>query len=124
MARVKVYWNVRRGTYSVTVGGALVGHSDAINLAGVTFQVSEPGRQRVLTRGKKNVHAYVVGEEIARPRGAARDGAEVLYNPRLHPAAERGSFVRRRDHSRVTTATVARLRVRNGRPFILAFGEE
>jgi hypothetical protein len=42
--------------------GLVVAHADATTLVGVTFVVRESGRQRVLSEGVKNVHAFVVGK--------------------------------------------------------------
>jgi hypothetical protein len=32
----------------------------------VTFKISEPGRQRVISQQRKNVHAYAIGEIVER----------------------------------------------------------
>lgn len=41
----------------------VVRHADAIVLEDVTFRVSEAGRNRVLQKKRKNVHAYICGNE-------------------------------------------------------------
>jgi hypothetical protein len=65
--KVRVYWNLHRGGWSVqTRSGADGGwrvacHADVVRLHEATTSVSEAGRQRVLRERKKNVHAYVIG---------------------------------------------------------------
>ena len=64
--KIKVYFNLHNGKYSaIAMGGTnkglVLGHFDEVVLSGVTFIVSEAGRQRVLQQDKKNVHAYAVG---------------------------------------------------------------
>ena len=49
------------------------------HLENVTFKVSEAGRQRVLREGRKNVHAYIIGDLVdGRP---LTEGETVTYNP-------------------------------------------
>lgn len=49
------------------------------NLENVTFKVSEAGRQRVLREGRKNVHAYIIGDLVdGQP---LTKGETVTYNP-------------------------------------------
>ena len=49
------------------------------NLENVTFKVSEAGRQRVLREGRKNVHAYIIGDLVdCKP---LTEGEIVTYNP-------------------------------------------
>ncbi|MGH7174776.1 MAG: hypothetical protein ACREGR_00245 [Minisyncoccia bacterium] len=56
-----------------------------VGLDGVTFKVSEAGRQRVLDTGVKNIHAGLVGTVVPvtdKMRKQARKG--VKYNPKLY----------------------------------------
>ena len=61
-------------------------HATAVSLRDVSFTVSEAGRQRVLATGKKNVHAFMVGELLSDP--AISDPTPIhgwsraSYNPR------------------------------------------
>jgi hypothetical protein len=49
---------------------------------GVEFKVSEAGRQRVLRKRRKNVHAGVVGYLCSTPMHTYRkDEIQVTYNP-------------------------------------------
>ncbi len=56
------------------VDGRVVGHVQAIALAGVTLRASEAGRLRCLRTGARDVHAWARGTvtEEARPPGAVR----------------------------------------------------
>lgn len=80
---VKVYWNYNKKNWSVQQGGKVVSHLESIKLKNVTFQVSEAGRQRVLSQKRKNVHAFACGRiSNMNPKthsmGLKR---EVCYNP-------------------------------------------
>jgi len=65
--------------------GLVIAHSDSLLLADCTFRVSEPGRQRVLKSGHRNVHAVVWGHLVLDPLRAAELMAlrrePVSYNP-------------------------------------------
>lgn len=63
-AKYYIYWNLHKNCYSVRYRGKVIGHYTSITAANVRFQVSEKGRQRVLTERKKNVHAFVVADRI------------------------------------------------------------
>lgn len=62
---VKVYRNLNKARgdvwYSVVQGGRVIAHTQEIALIDCRFRVRESGRQRVLTTGTKNVHAFVEG---------------------------------------------------------------
>lgn len=60
-AKTWCYRNLHRGGYSMVQDNLVVAHADEVTLVGVTFVVREAGRQRVLSEGVKNVHAFVVG---------------------------------------------------------------
>lgn len=67
--KVFVYYNLHRACWSVKAlegvhAGRVVAHCEAVGLDGVTFKVSEAGRQRVLCERRKNVHAGAVGEWV------------------------------------------------------------
>jgi len=85
--------HIRRDNGRVTYRWQVAGHDQAVCLQGVHFQVSGPGRERVLASGKKEVHAYAIGTLVATgARMGADDGAfyrlaglckqEVTYNPK------------------------------------------
>jgi hypothetical protein len=59
--RVQVYYNIRRGDYSVRQSGRVIDHVDTIVLRDVRFNVATAGRDKVRATGVKNVHATVTG---------------------------------------------------------------
>ena len=61
MKRVQVYYNIRRGDYSVRQSGRVIDHVDSIILHDVRFNVAPAGRDKVRATGVKNVHATVTG---------------------------------------------------------------
>ena len=61
MKRVQVYYNIRRGDYSVRQSGRVINHVDSIVLRDVRFNVAPAGRDKVRETGVKNVHATVTG---------------------------------------------------------------
>lgn len=63
----EVYWNLHRDVFSVrgTKTGRVVSHNDHILLRNAKFVVRPSGRARVLKEGRKNVHAFVRGEECS-----------------------------------------------------------
>jgi hypothetical protein len=94
----RIYRNLHKGCYSIQrkvpgKGWRVWRHAYTLLAYGVTFQVSEAGRQRVLATGRKNVHAYIVAENIQSDietlaRQAVEDrekalveGQRISYNP-------------------------------------------
>lgn len=63
--KVKVYRNLTKRCYSIQQAGRVVGHCAGFRLNLVGFQVSEAARQRVISTGRKNVHAYIVGNLLS-----------------------------------------------------------
>lgn len=61
MKRVQVYYNIRRGDYSVRQDGRVIDHVDSIVLRDARFNVAPAGRDKVRATGVKNVHATVSG---------------------------------------------------------------
>ena len=61
MKRVQVYYNIRRGDYSVRQSGRVIDHVESIILRDVRFNVAPAGRDKVRATGVKNVHATVTG---------------------------------------------------------------
>ena len=64
MKRVQVYYNIRRGDYSVRQSGRVIDHVDSIVLRDVRFNVAPAGRDKVRATGVKNVHATVTGYSL------------------------------------------------------------
>ena len=67
MKRVQVYYNIRRGDYSVRQSGRVIDHVDSIVLSDVRFNVAPAGRDKVRATGVKNVHATVTGYIVDNP---------------------------------------------------------
>lgn len=65
---VRVYRNLHKKCYSIQakVGASwrVIAHAASVELEGVTFKVSQAGRDRVLRTGAKAVHAYAVGRLV------------------------------------------------------------
>ena len=77
--RVQVYYNIRRGDYSVRQSGRVIDHVDSIILRDVRFNVAPAGRDKVRATGVKNVHATVTGYIVDNPY---RDGDFLYINVR------------------------------------------
>lgn len=80
-----VYRNLMRRDgvwYSIMQRGVVVGHAREILLADVRFVVREGGRQRVLETGRKNVHAFAVGEIVDDDTADAGAWWRGWYHPR------------------------------------------
>ena len=80
MRRVQVYYNIRRGDYSVRQSGRVINHVDSIALSDVRFNVAPAGRDKVRATGVKNVHSTVTGYIVDNPY---RDGDFLYTNVRL-----------------------------------------
>jgi len=83
-AKFYTYRNLNRGLeFSTKHRGKVVQRSDSLRLTNVTFQVSQAGRLRCLENRKRNVHAFVVSENI--PENIVTYDLtgfkEVKYNP-------------------------------------------
>ena len=80
-----LYKNIRTGKFSMTFDGIVVEKVAALKLFDVHFNVSEPGRQRVLKEKRKNVHAKLQASDfklLEEGSPISRDGwREVTYNP-------------------------------------------
>lgn len=67
--RVAVYRNLRYGRkapplYSIQHKGKVIDRRHRVLLSNAKFVVREGGRKRVLREGRKNVHAFVVGDLV------------------------------------------------------------
>lgn len=113
---VRIYWNLHKHVWSVQDERThrVIAHVGEVSLTGVRFVVSEAGRQLVIRRQRKRVHAYACGQV-----GPAGDGAGVptSYNPYKGPR-----FVA--EGSEVTQAAGARFGSADGRPVLVSFGAE
>jgi hypothetical protein len=81
--KVKVYYNLHKYCYSIKKGKVIVAHAPYVYLNGVTTQINEKGRQRVIAEGKKNVHAYIIGQ-FTHQSFNTEGFSQMVYNPFLY----------------------------------------
>lgn len=78
--KVEVYRNLHQDCFSVRIpNGRVIAHAKNFNLSNVTFKVSQVGRNKVLARKAKLVHAFVVG--YISKTDLTNTEEEVYYNP-------------------------------------------
>ena len=106
---VRVFRNWKHDCYSIMQDGRLKASARQVRLSEVEFRVRESGRQRMLRKQRKNVHAYAIGRllDFVHPADS-RDlegmgGRGVYYNP-----YEFSSFVDGETRAPVTFASDAR----------------
>ena len=144
MKRSYVYYNLQRHVWSERQSGRVIGHPEFIWMNNARFLVGSAGQARVRSEGRKNVHAGVSGEWMARAVGGvlgspsavgrdlpdmsaivnmfhadAVDGRAVLvtYNP-----YQNDTFVTVNGGKPVYSAdTVAMFALPNERPYVLAY---
>lgn len=114
----RVYRNLNNHKISVQLkvpgkGWLVAGHVTEAVLAGVTFHVSESGRQRVLQKRCKNVHAYAQATLI----GAVRPDVEATIDLKYDPYVDT-CFVQR--HTQQPVKSCRYLVVRDNRVFVSA----
>jgi hypothetical protein len=104
--KVKVYFNLHTHLFSVKdlKTGLVVAHGNNIMLEGIEFKVHEAGRQRVLAEGRKNVHAYVIGNYVGTAEELTIPLRDAYYNPKTQD-----SFTDRETGRKLKDATVAYL---------------
>ena len=103
MEPVRVHFNLRTHLWSITAmsgpnRGRVVQHSNTFVLTDCTFKVSEAGRQRVLAKRQRLVHAWVQGR-VASVSNPPKDAVEFSYNP-----YRAGLFTRRDNWQPITSA--------------------
>lgn len=63
----RIYFNIHKKLFSIQEktkkGWRVISHKDSLLLKDVEFKVYSRGRERVLREKRKNVHAFVIGEE-------------------------------------------------------------
>ncbi len=126
--RVNVYFNLHKRLFSVTQGGIVQFHSDAITLLDVRFLVGKAGQAKVRATGRKNVHAKVSGYIADYATASAvpllinsDDWRKAYYNP-----YETDTFIDYADRIPLNKADVVRLEMANavGRPSIMYANQE
>jgi len=81
---VRVYRNLNKKCLSVQSwvegkGWRVTDHVQRIFLNNASFKVNQAGRKRVLEQKRKNVHAYIIGERVEKPKKYPVE--LVTYNP-------------------------------------------
>lgn len=79
---VEVYRNLHNDLLSIRDAKSkhVLGHANTVHLTGVTFRVSQKGRERVVLTKRKEVHAVVRGNIQHMPESFWIKN-EVVYNP-------------------------------------------
>ena len=81
---MKVYWNSTRKIWSCIENhrGRVSSYATTLDLKDCRFRVSQAGRKRVVETGKKNVHAFVMGDVTKHTFPDERvNWVRVRYNP-------------------------------------------
>ena len=82
LQKVQVYKNLHKDCYSIRDSKTklVIAYGTRFALWDPKFKVSEAGRQRVLSTGQKNVHAYIEGN-IVFGRSIGFDLKQLYYDP-------------------------------------------
>jgi len=117
--RVEVYFNLHKKTFSVRSArsGRVMLHTDNVHIANPEFVVRQSGRNRVLSEGKKNVHAFVRGDATFFRYTNRPMLDTITYNPYKYV-----SFVDKQTEEPVYKASRAWLTVTDKIPTIQAEG--
>ena len=97
-----VYFNLHKRVWSCMVRGKVEKHAEFVRLLDTEFVVRPAGHARVIKEQKKNVHAFVKGEDVT-DRSFGKDDTYgepvfISYNP------YRGPFFYRKDTGEPVTA--------------------
>ena len=124
--RVNVYFNLHKRLFSVTQGGIVQFHSDAITIMDARFLVGKAGQAKVRQTGRKNVHAkvsgYVADYGVSDLIPSMVDNwRKAYYNP-----YETDTFIDYADRIPLNKADVVKLSMANaiGRPSIMYANQE
>lgn len=85
--RVHVFRNWKHNCYSIMQHGVVVASARQVRLGDVEFRVRDTGRERMLQRQKKNLHAYAIGRllDFVHPTQERNlesvEGRSVFYDP-------------------------------------------
>lgn len=81
--KVHIYRNLHKNCWSVRYKGKVIEHLDSLILEDCTYHVQKAGHEKVLKEKRKNVHAYVKGEIIARhiEKKYLIKASRIVYNP-------------------------------------------
>jgi hypothetical protein len=82
MSKVRVYRNLHKGCWSVQgTDGRVFMRAPIVAVKNARMVVRPAGRRKVLESGKKNVHAFIVGELTGVPD---KPLAQITYRPQLN----------------------------------------
>lgn len=81
-----VWYNLNLHVWSVKIGKAPVRHCTRTSLRSACFRVSEHGRQQVIAKRCRQVHAYAAGTEQDCPAELPEGAIQVSYNPYKGPS--------------------------------------
>ena len=88
MQKVRVYWNLHKDIWSIVSckSGLVIDYKwENLTLLDAKFVVWLSGQKRVREEGKKNVHAFAVGDEVSHGQFETKaiiiDWDRVKYNP-------------------------------------------
>ena len=105
---VRVFKNWKLGCYNIMQSGRLLASARQVRLTGVEFLVRESGRQRMLERGRRNVHAYAVGRLVDYVHtGESRSLERIPGRPVSYDPHACGSFVDDETQDPVAAAEIA-----------------
>lgn len=86
-AKYYVYRNLHKGGFSVKYRGKVILRPERFYLINPELKISKASQSRARDKGQRNVHAYVVADEV----GITRDGTvlpwpkgRLYYNPFKH----------------------------------------
>lgn len=126
--RVNVYFNLHKRLFSVTQGGIVQFHSDAITILDARFLVGKAGQAKVRKTGRKNVHAKVSGylgnvNCIGKICNLIKDGIGDGWRKAYYNPYETDTFVDYADRIPLNKADVVRLSMAD-RPSIMYANQE
>src|SRR5262245_7718911 len=81
---VHVYRNLHKRVWSIMVKGKIIAHAPCVQLTGCVFRVRPGGLARCRREGRKNVHAFAVGELISQepaPMPCGTEWCRLRYDP-------------------------------------------
>ena len=81
---VHVYRNLHKKVWSIMQKGKVIAHAPCLELQGCIFRVRPGGLARCRREGRKNVHAFAVGELLSQEPASLPESAgwhRVSYNP-------------------------------------------
>lgn len=97
--RVKVYWNTRKGMWSIKHGGRVIAYATDLKMRDCRFLVSQSGRRKEIATCKRTIHAYVEGYVTPMTVMQVSKWEAVYY----HPFSNEG-FIRATDRGKALSS--------------------